>query len=149
VLKKLRDIGDLSTARDAGLGRVSELEVTYQLFLLPAGDEGTRLKITSEIDAVDRSEALYLGPGGFQVIPRRIPIPSRGVLERDLMRRITADLFTAEEVFISSTNRNLISVGEIAGHSISAPGPVCERLLELFDAYISDYVMRRLASAAR
>ncbi|HYV58006.1 MAG TPA: hypothetical protein VE911_10690 [Candidatus Nitrosopolaris sp.] len=100
VLKKLRDIGDLSTARDAGLGRVSELEVTYQLFLLPAGDEGTRLKITSEIDAVDRSEALYLGPGGFQVIPRRIPIPSRGVLERDLMRRITADLFTAEETLL-------------------------------------------------
>ena len=59
------------------------------------------------------------------------------------------DLFTAEEVFISSTNRNLISVGEIAGHSISAPGPVCGRLLELFDAYVSDYVMRRLASAAR
>jgi hypothetical protein len=34
------------------------------------------------------------------VIPRRIPIPSRGVLERDLMRRITADLFTAEETLL-------------------------------------------------
>ena len=59
------------------------------------------------------------------------------------------DLFTAEEVFISSTNRNLISVGAIASHSIPAPGPVCQRLLELFDAYVSDYVTRRLVSAAR
>ncbi len=59
------------------------------------------------------------------------------------------DLYSAEEVFISSTNRNLISVGEIAGHAIPAPGPVCQRLNELFDAYVEDYVTRRLASAAR
>jgi branched-chain amino acid aminotransferase len=59
------------------------------------------------------------------------------------------DLFSAEEVFISSTNRNLISVGEIAGHNIPAPGPVCHRLNEIFDAYVADYVSRRLASAAR
>jgi len=59
------------------------------------------------------------------------------------------DLYSAEEVFISSTNRNLISVGEIAGHSIPAPGPVCHRLNEIFDAYVADYVSRRLASAAR
>ena len=59
------------------------------------------------------------------------------------------DLFSAEEVFITSTNRNLISVGEIAGHRIPAPGPVCHRLIELFDAHVSEYVTRRLASAAR
>jgi len=59
------------------------------------------------------------------------------------------DLYSADEVFISSTNRNLISVGEIAGHQIAAPGPVCERLNDLFDAYVTDYVSRRLASAAR
>ena len=100
VLKKLGEIGDLSAARQAGLGRVSELEVTYQLFLLPAGDEGTRLKITSTIEAIDRSEAIFLGPGILQVIPRRITIPSRGVVERDLMRRLAADLFTAEETLL-------------------------------------------------
>ena len=59
------------------------------------------------------------------------------------------DLYSAEEVFISSTNRNLISVGEIAGNRIPTPGPVCERLNEIFDAYVADYVSRRLASAAR
>ena len=59
------------------------------------------------------------------------------------------DLYSADEVFISSTNRNLISVSEIAGNTIPAPGPVCERLNDLFDAYVTDYVSRRLASAAR
>jgi branched-chain amino acid aminotransferase len=59
------------------------------------------------------------------------------------------DLYDADEVFISSTNRNLLGVGEIAGHSIAkAPGPLTRQLDELFDAYISDYVTRRLASAA-
>jgi branched-chain amino acid aminotransferase len=59
------------------------------------------------------------------------------------------DLYSADEVFISSTNRNLVSVSEIAGHRIHTPGPVCERLNDLFDAYVTDYVSRRLASAVR
>ncbi|HYT20049.1 MAG TPA: aminotransferase class IV [Candidatus Polarisedimenticolia bacterium] len=59
------------------------------------------------------------------------------------------DLYSADEVFISSTNRNLISVCEIAGNIIPTRGLVCERLNELFDAYVADYVSRRLASAAR
>jgi branched-chain amino acid aminotransferase len=60
------------------------------------------------------------------------------------------DLFSSDEVFISSTNRNLINVSEIAGHKFAnAPGPVCNRLNDLFDTYVTDYVSRRLASAAR
>ncbi len=59
------------------------------------------------------------------------------------------DLYSAEEVFISSTNRNLISVGEIAGRAIPTSGGLCHRLNELFDAYVAEYVSRRLASAAR
>jgi len=60
------------------------------------------------------------------------------------------ELYSADEVFISSTNRNLIGVGEIAGRRIaSAPGPVTHRLNELFDAYVIEYVTRRHASAAR
>src|SRR6266404_1681765 len=59
------------------------------------------------------------------------------------------DLYSADEVFIYSTNRNLISVGEIAGYKIPAPGAVCVRLNDPFDAYDEEYVSRRLASAAR
>ncbi|HET9803759.1 MAG TPA: aminotransferase class IV [Candidatus Acidoferrum sp.] len=59
------------------------------------------------------------------------------------------DFATADEVFISSTNRNIISVGEIAGQKIpSAPGPVTKRLDELFDLYVIEYISRRQAAAA-
>jgi branched-chain amino acid aminotransferase len=60
------------------------------------------------------------------------------------------DLYSADEVFISSTNRNLLGVGEINGHRIAtAPGPITRQLDELFDAHVADYVSRRLASAAK
>lgn len=60
------------------------------------------------------------------------------------------DFAAADEIFISSTNRNLIGVGEIAGQKIPvAPGPVTHRLNELFDVHVTDYVNRRLASTAR
>lgn len=60
------------------------------------------------------------------------------------------DLYSADEVFISSTNRNLIGVGEIAGHKIAnAPGRITHQLNELFDAHVADYVQRRQAAAAK
>jgi branched-chain amino acid aminotransferase len=59
------------------------------------------------------------------------------------------DLYSADEVFVTSTNRSLIGVGEIAGHKIaSAPGPLTLRLEEVFAAYVTDYVSRRLATSA-
>ena len=97
-VRKLGDIADLSAARAAGLARATEYVVTYTLFLLPAGEADTSLKITSTIEAIDRSEALFLGPGVFDVIPRHIEVPSRGVVERDFLRRLAASLFTAEEM---------------------------------------------------
>ena len=60
------------------------------------------------------------------------------------------DLYGADEVFISSTNRNLIGVGEIAGNKIAnAPGKFTRQLDELFDAHVADYVTRRQATASR
>ena len=97
-LKKLGDVADLSAARGAGLGRATEYTVTYTLFLLPAGEADTSLKITSTIEAIDRSETVFLGAGVFDVIPHRIEVPSRGVVERDLLRRLAGSLFTAEEM---------------------------------------------------
>lgn len=58
------------------------------------------------------------------------------------------DLFAADEVFISSTNRSLLGVGEIEGHPIpSAPGPVTQKLERAFAAYMADYIARRAATA--
>jgi branched-chain amino acid aminotransferase len=58
------------------------------------------------------------------------------------------DLLTADEVFITSTNRNVIGVSEIAGKKIGSgsPGKLTERLDEAFVAYVDDYVGRRLAA---
>ncbi len=74
------------------------------------------------------------------------PEAGLSVLEQPLLPE---DLYSADEAFISSTNRNLISVAEIAGRKIAATGPVCGRLNELFDAYVAEYVSLRLASATR
>jgi branched-chain amino acid aminotransferase len=60
------------------------------------------------------------------------------------------DLYGADEVFISSTNRNVIGVGEIAAHGLAgAPGPVTKRVDEAFAAYMKEYVSRRRAAASR
>jgi len=58
------------------------------------------------------------------------------------------DLYGADEVFISSTNRNVIGVGEIADHTLAgAPGAVTKRVDEAFAAYVREYVGRRRAAA--
>jgi hypothetical protein len=98
VQKRLGEIADLSRARREGMARVSELEVTYYLLLAPAGDGGTSLKVRSAIDAVDRSQVAFFGTGISQVVPRHFDVPSRGVVEHDLMRRLVANVFTSEEM---------------------------------------------------
>ena len=98
VQKRLAEIGDLARARAAGLQRVSELEVTYYLLLASAGDAGTTLRIRSTIQAIDRSEPIFLGPGIFQVLPHHVDVPSRGIVEHELLHRLVANLFTAEEM---------------------------------------------------
>ena len=60
------------------------------------------------------------------------------------------DLYAADEVFISSTNRNLIGVGEIEGHDIAVPsGPVLQKLEKAFSEYVREYVEARAAAHSR
>ena len=58
------------------------------------------------------------------------------------------DLYGADEVFITSTNRNVIGVREIAGRTIGdgKMGEVTKRLDRAFDGFVKDYVERRLAA---
>jgi branched-chain amino acid aminotransferase len=59
------------------------------------------------------------------------------------------DLYSAEEVCMSSTNRNLLGVGEVAGHKIAdAPGPVTLKLEKALAAYVAAYVVKRKGVAA-
>jgi branched-chain amino acid aminotransferase len=56
------------------------------------------------------------------------------------------DLYAAEEVFITSTNRTLLGVSEIAGRRFSTVmGPLVQKLERAFDAYMREYVAARVA----
>lgn len=59
------------------------------------------------------------------------------------------DLYVAEEVFITSTNRNVIGVKEIAGRVMGSgvTGELTKKLDETFEAYLNDYVDRRLTAS--
>jgi branched-chain amino acid aminotransferase len=59
------------------------------------------------------------------------------------------DVYGADEVLVTSTNRNVIGVKEIAGHTIAngTTGEVTRKLDEAFDAYMQEYVERRLATS--
>lgn len=57
------------------------------------------------------------------------------------------DLYAADEIFITSTNRSLLGVSEIAGHNFAAaPGPTTKKLERAFDAAMREYVAQRTAS---
>ena len=57
------------------------------------------------------------------------------------------DLYAADEIFITSTNRSLLGVSEIAGHNYAAaPGPITKKLERAFDAAMRDYVAQRTAA---
>jgi branched-chain amino acid aminotransferase len=60
------------------------------------------------------------------------------------------DLYSADGVFISSTNRNIIAAGEINGRKIAtAVLPVMQKLEKAFSAYVRDYVESRTAAAGK
>ncbi|HXZ20989.1 MAG TPA: aminotransferase class IV [Candidatus Acidoferrales bacterium] len=59
------------------------------------------------------------------------------------------DLRRADEMFISSTNRNLLGVGSLEDQIFEgAPGPVTRRLEEAFAAYVADYVAQQSVPSA-
>ena len=93
-----------------------------------------------------------LSSGCLEGITRSILLeigPAAGVPCEEAVLR-PADIYAADEIFISSTNRNLLAVGEIAGHSYApAPGPVTRQLDAAFSGYIGEYVAKSSAAAAK
>jgi len=59
------------------------------------------------------------------------------------------DLYEAQEVFITSTNRNVIAVKAVGEREVGGGrmGPLTKKLDEVFEAYINEYVERRLAAS--
>ncbi|HEV2489236.1 MAG TPA: aminotransferase class IV [Candidatus Acidoferrales bacterium] len=114
-------------------GEVAECTAA-NLFCVRGGSVQTPPLTSGCLEGITRSVLLEIGP--------KAGVPCE---EKTLQPE---DLYSAEEVFISSTNRNLLGVGEIAGHRFAgAPGPVTRKLDEAFSAYIKEYLARRAAAA--
>jgi len=139
----LNNVWHLAEAQKAGFDEVILLNergeiaecTAANVFAVIGGRVQTPPLSSGCLEGVTRSVLLEIAP--------RLGIPME---ERTLTPE---DLRGAAEVFISSTNRNLLGVGSIEGHVFTgAPGPITRRLEEAFAAYVADYVSRQPASPA-
>jgi branched-chain amino acid aminotransferase len=88
------------------------------------------------LEGVTRSVLLEIGAGAGVRVEERTLMPE--------------DLKVAEEVFISSTNRDLLPVAEIDGNKIVREnGPITQKLEKAFANYVREYVEARLAATPR
>lgn len=142
VTSWLNNVWNLYEAQQEGLdevvllnerGEVAECTAA-NIFSVKGGRVQTPPLTSGCLEGVTRSVLLEIGPKAGVSCEEKTLRPE--------------DLFSSEEVFISSTNRNLLGVGEIAGHRFTeAPGPVTRKLDEAFNSYIKDYLARRTAAA--
>jgi branched-chain amino acid aminotransferase len=144
VTSWLNNLWNLHEAQQAGFdevlllnerGEISECTAA-NIFCVRGGRVITPPLSSGCLAGITRSVLLEIGPS--------IGIP---VEERTLF---PDDLYTAEEVFISSTNRNVIPVTEIKGRKVgSALTPVMAKLEKAFAAYIRDYVECRVVAPGK
>jgi branched-chain amino acid aminotransferase len=72
-----------------------------------------------------------------ELLLHKIRVPGYTIAEKTLM---PADLECADEVFITSTTRNLLPVVELEGRPIPHSGPACAAMRSAFAAYVEEYV---------
>lgn len=88
-----------------------------------------------------------LSSGCLPGVTRQVLLEEIGGVEERTLR--VEDLYSAEEVFITSTTRELLAVGEIEGRAVPvrgpAGGPVRARLQQAFTDYVRRYVAQRQA----
>jgi branched-chain amino acid aminotransferase len=88
------------------------------------------------LQGITRSVLLEIGAGAGAPVEERVLRPE--------------DLYAADEVFISSTNRNLLGVGEVNGRKIAAaPGAVTLKLEKAFGEYVRAYLEVRSAGLGK
>ncbi len=109
---------------------------------------------SANVFAVRGGQALTppLSSGCLAGITREVLLeigPRAGVPVREAVLR-PEDLYSADEVFVSSTIRAALAVGEIAGRTLArGPGPVSRKLSEAFAAYMAEYIAQAKAAAGR
>jgi branched-chain amino acid aminotransferase len=110
-------------------GEVAEC-TTANIFCLKDGKVGTPPLSSGCLEGVTRSVLLEIAP--------RVGVP---LIEQTLMPE---DLYSADEVFITSTNRSLLGISEIAGHKyLAVSGPIVQKLERAFDGAMREYVAQR------
>jgi branched-chain amino acid aminotransferase len=144
VTSWLNNVWNLHEAQEAGWdevvllnerGEVAECTAA-NVFCVREGRVATPPPSSGCLEGVTRAILLELGPGVGVPVEERTLTPD--------------DLYAADEVFLSSTNRNVIAVSEIAGRRIACgPAPVMRKLDQAFRAYVRDYVDSRTAAASK
>ena len=74
-----------------------------------------------------------------ELLLHQIRVPGYTIAEKTLL---PADLESADEVFITSTTRNLLPVIELEGRAIPHSGPACAAMRNAFGDYVKEYVAR-------
>jgi branched-chain amino acid aminotransferase len=141
VTSWLNNVWNLAEAQERGFNEVVLLNergevaecTAANLFCVRRGTVETPPLASGCLEGVTRGLLLELAP------PAGVPI-----VERTLRPE---DLFSADEIFISSTNRNLLGIAEIAGHKYAAaPGPITQKLEKVFAAYMDNYLAQHAVS---
>jgi branched-chain amino acid aminotransferase len=144
VTSWLQNVWSFSHAQRAGFDEVVLLnergevaECTAANIFSVHGSQVTTPPLSSGcLEGITRSIVLEIGPGAGVSVEEHTLYPE--------------DLYTADEILISSTNRGVISVGEVNGNKIAlAPGPVAHKLESLFGSYVREYVEAHAAATGR
>jgi len=72
-----------------------------------------------------------------EILLNEIHVPGIEIVEKDLT---PSDLEAADEVFITSTTRNLLPVGQIEGRKVGRSERICTALEAAFEEYVRRYV---------
>ena len=136
----LNNVWHLAEAQKAGWtevillnerGEVAEC-TSANIFCVKGGKVLTPPLSSGCLEGVTRSVLLEIGPrAGVEVVEQAL---------------FPEDLYSADEVFITSTNRTLLGVSEIAGRKFSTVmGPLAQKLERAFDGAMREYVLARAA----
>jgi branched-chain amino acid aminotransferase len=135
VTSWLNNVWCLQEAQEAGFGEVVLLNergevaecTAANIFCVREGRVLTPPLSSGCLPGVTREVLLEIGARAGIAVEERTLLPE--------------DLYSADEVFISSTNRNVISVEEIAGRKMRAMGGAPMRKLgAIFSEYVREYV---------
>jgi len=144
VTSWLNNVWSLNESQQAGYdevvllnerGEVAECTAA-NIFCAREGRVATPPLSSGCLEGVTRGLVLELGPREGVRVEERTLFPD--------------DLYSADEVLISSTNRNTIAASEVNGRKIRlASGPVVQKLEKMLARYVREYVEARAAVSGK